>query len=125
MNIINRVIIKLNKLNISHLEKLYIENKDHIDSLNDEELKKVSNSFLYRTILNNIFSDVLKKGYILSNEYYSIKANFKVMKIIDLYLNQNNIKIVNKEYLLSKNLLDISLSNKKNKKLSLKYNDNE
>ena len=115
----------MNKLNISHLEKLYIENKDHIDSLNDEELKKVSNSFLYRTILNNIFSDVLKKGYILSNEYYSIKANFKVMKIIDLYLNQNNIKIVNKEYLLSKNLLDISLSNKKNKKLSLKYNDNE
>ena len=75
----------MSRINISHLEKLYIENKGYIDSLNHEELVRLSNSFLYRTILENTFYDVIKKGNITTDDYYSIISNIKVMEIIDIY----------------------------------------
>ena len=84
----------MSMINISHLEKLYIENKGYIDSLNHEELVRLSNSFLYRTILENTFYDVIKKGSITTDDYYSIISNIKVMEIIDIYLKSKNIEII-------------------------------
>ena len=84
----------MSKINISHLEKLYIENKDYIDSLDYNELERITNSFLYRTILDNIFCDIVKKGSITTDDYFSIISNIKVMEIIDIYLKKNRVDII-------------------------------
>ena len=61
-------------MNISHLEKLYIENRDYIDNASEEELINLINTPLYIEIFSNANIDDS-----------DIKTCPKVLEIISLY----------------------------------------
>ena len=88
-------------INISHLEKLYIENKGYLDSLSSDELKKLIDTTLYRRILTNIFEKYIREGEISEEEYYSIKSNNVVLDIIDYFFLEREIEVKEEKEIIS------------------------
>ncbi|MBQ3475064.1 MAG: hypothetical protein IJH20_02735 [Bacilli bacterium] len=73
-------------MSLSHLEKIYIENRDYIDHASKKELEMLVNTFLYQEILNNTITE----------EDLETVTFDKVKEIINIYLNNKKVLKLNK-----------------------------
>ena len=90
-------------INLSFLERVVSEDREKINKMNEEEVKELVNSFLYKLILDNIFEDYIKEKVIEKEIIDGIVVSNGVRKIVNIYLQENNYKIIDNKVLTLKN----------------------
>ncbi|MBR3117032.1 MAG: hypothetical protein IKF36_04060 [Bacilli bacterium] len=70
-------------MSLSHIERLYIENRDYIDNASYEELEMLVSSFLYQEILSNTITE----------QDLNLKTFDKVKEIIKIYKKKKVLKM--------------------------------
>ena len=90
-------------INLSFLERVVSEDREKINKMNDEEVKELVNSFLYKLILDNIFEDYIKEKVIEKEIIDGLVVSNGVRKIVDIYLQENNYKKIDNKVLTLKN----------------------
>lgn len=70
-------------MSLSHIERLYIENRDYIDNASYEELEMLVSSFLYQEILSNTITE----------QDFNLKTFDKVKEIIGIYKKEKVLKL--------------------------------
>ena len=71
-------------MSLSHIERLYIENRDYIDNASYEELEMLVSSFLYQEILSNTITEQDLK------DEFSFYDPLNVYLFKDVYLKKNH-----------------------------------